>query len=96
MSNPTNRPLLQATALAGLRDAKQQIVDAAAGRVAERLVRTTAVAAVRLALSQAVPVQMASPRALELMRETLKGLARQPWKPDTVVQLSQFRQKGQA
>ena len=81
------QPLLDPQALLGLHQCKEQIVDAAVGRVPERLVNTTATAAVCLVRRQSVPAEVMSERALELARTILHGLARERWKPDTALQL---------
>jgi hypothetical protein len=80
-------PLLSPQALHGLQQAKQQIIDAAVGRIPEPLVEATAEAAVRVARKEAVPAEIMSERALELARETLRGLAHEKWKPDTALKL---------
>jgi hypothetical protein len=88
MCEPLQRKaLLTAQAIKGLKNAKQQIMAAAAGKVRERLVLATAQAAVRLARREAVPAEVISERALELARETLQQLAQQKWKPDTALLL---------
>jgi hypothetical protein len=88
MRNPRPRqPLLSPQALQGLRHAKQQIMDAAVGRIPERLVDATAEAAVCVARRKTVPAAVMPERALELAREILRGLAREKWKPDTALKL---------
>jgi hypothetical protein len=78
---------LSAQALQGLHQAKHQIIDAAVGRLPERLVEATAEAAIRLAHRQHVPAELMSERALELAREILHGLAQEKWKPETALKL---------
>jgi hypothetical protein len=88
MNDSSNRkPLLSAEALNNLHKAKRQIVDAAHGKVPEHLVLATAVAAVRLARKEAVLTEVLSERVVELVRESLKALAQQKWKPETALLL---------
>jgi hypothetical protein len=84
---PRQKPLLTADALSDLHKAKQQIVDAALGRVPEPLVLATAIAATRLARREATSREVLPERVVELVRETLKALAQQKWKPDTALLL---------
>jgi len=77
------KPILSAQALDGLQDAKRQIMEAVTGKVPERLVLATAVAAVRLARWEAVPAEVLSARVLDLVRATLKASSQKSWKPDT-------------
>jgi hypothetical protein len=81
------KPVLTSQALGGLRQAKPQILDAAASRVPERLVLAAAVAAVRLARREAAPAEVLSERVIELVRDSLKALARGKWKPETALLL---------
>jgi hypothetical protein len=90
----TRRPLLSPQAIGGLKHAKQQILDAAIGRVPESLVQATARVAVRLAQHDNEPVDGMPERALELAREILRRLAREKWKPDTALKLRQLDQGG--
>jgi hypothetical protein len=96
MSKPSSRPPILCTQrLDGLCSAAgQQILDAAAGKMPERLVFSTAAAAVRLAQRQAVPAEMMPERVLELVRATLKSLAQQSWKLDTVLLLNKHHREG--
>jgi hypothetical protein len=88
MCTPRPRqPLLTPQALQGLRHAKQQIVDAAVGRIPDRLVEATAEAAVCVARRETVPAAVMPERALELAREILRCLAREKWKLDTALKL---------
>jgi hypothetical protein len=88
MNDLSNRkPLLTARGLADLQNAKQQIVDAAAGKVPEGLVLATALAAVRLARREATPQEVLSERVVELVRQSLKALAQQKGKPETALLL---------
>jgi len=88
MGKPRHRqPLLSAETLQGLQQAKQQIVDAAVGRIPDRLVEATAEAAVQVALRETVPAAVMSERALELARAILRGLAQDKWKPETALKL---------
>jgi len=81
------KPILPAEALDGLRQAKSHIVDAVAGRVPERLVLATALAAVCLAKREAAPAAVLSEPVIELVRDSLRALARKKWKPDTALML---------
>jgi hypothetical protein len=81
------QPLLSAEAMGGLHKAKRQIMDAAQARVPERLLLATATAAVLLARKEATPREVLSARVVELVRESLKALAQQRWKPDTALLL---------
>lgn len=95
MSKLSNRPpTLAARAFDDLQNAKQQILDAAAGKLPERLVLATAAAALRVAQRQAVPAEVMPERVVELARETLKGLAQHQWRPDTILLLQKHHGKG--
>jgi hypothetical protein len=88
MSQPSNRrPILTPHAIKQLHQVRQQILDAAASKLPERLVMVTAATAVRLARGEEVAAESMSERVIELARETLNQLAQQPWKPDTVLLL---------
>jgi hypothetical protein len=81
------QPILSSQALAGLQQAKRQILDAVAGRMSEQLIAATTQAAVRLARREPVTAETISKRALALARETLKDLAQRQWKADTALLL---------
>jgi hypothetical protein len=83
----SRKPLLPVQALDGLQQAKPQILEAVAGRVSEQLVLVTALAAVRLAKREVAPEAVLSERVLELVRDSLRALARGKWKPDTALKL---------
>src|SRR6516162_3809197 len=65
------KPLLSAEALDGLRHARRQIVDAAAGRLPDRLVRSTAAVAAQLARREATPAEVLPRRVRALVRLSL-------------------------
>jgi hypothetical protein len=91
MSQPgQRRPILTDRALDDLKNVKQQILDAADGRISERLVLATAVAAVRSAQGESRPATMFSARVAELVQDTLLALAQKKWKPDTALKLRGF------
>ena len=95
MAKPLQRkPILTAQALDGLVNAKQQILDAVAGRVPEHLVLATAEAAVRLARREATLTEVLPERVVALVRHSLRALAQQKWKPDTALVLHQRRKEG--
>ena len=75
------RPLLCLHALKELRHAKQQLMDAAAGKVREGLVRGTVAAAVHMARQEEALPQ----RIVELVRDSLKSIAQNKWKLDTAL-----------
>jgi hypothetical protein len=81
------RPILTAPVVDRLREAKQQIVDAVAGRVPERLVLVTVAAAVSLARENATAADVLSERVLRLVQVSLKALGQKKWKPDTALLL---------
>jgi hypothetical protein len=88
MSDAVKRkPLLAPEAMNELYQSKQQIRDAVLGKLPERLVRATVGTAVRLARREAKPEEVLSERVVELVRERLKALARERWKPDTALLL---------
>jgi len=89
----TPQPLLSPQALQSLQHAKQQILDAAVGRIPERLVEATTRVAVRPMQTQS-PVTEDTERALELARDILRCLAREKWKPDTALELGRRREGG--
>ena len=88
------KPLLTARALNGLQDAKQQILEAVAGKVSERLVLATVGSAVRLARREAAPAEVLSKRVCELVQDALVALAQRHWKPDTALVLQKRLGKG--
>jgi hypothetical protein len=71
----------------GLRRDKRQILDAAAGRLPEHLVRTTARVVAQLTRREAPLAEIVSERVCELVRQSLKGLRRREGKPDTALWL---------
>src|SRR5262249_47461363 len=85
MSKP--KPILNARSLDCLRDA-------VGGKVPERLLLTTVGVAVRLARSKAISAEVLPERILELVRQTLKALPRQPGKPDTALWLHRRLEEG--
>lgn len=87
MTRPSRRPLVTAAGLCDLQSAKQQLVDAAAGKMRERLVRATVAAAIQLARKEAAPADVLPRRVLVLVRQSLKALSQQPWKADTALLL---------
>jgi hypothetical protein len=92
---PQNRrPLLSPQAIHGLEHAKQQILDAAVGRIPEPLVQATTRVAVQLAQSESLPTE-GTEKALHLAREILQCLAREKWKPDTALKLKRRHQGGE-
>jgi hypothetical protein len=94
MTDPTKaEPLLTAQAIGSLQSAKQQLVDAAAGKIPERLVLATVEAVVRLARKEAAG-EVLSERVLELVRRSLTALGRQKWKPDTALLLKRREEGG--
>src|SRR5262245_13531111 len=96
MSKPSNRkPVLSLRALGGLRAAKQEIMDAAVGKMPQGLMLATVAAVVHLARRAAVAEEVLSERVLELVRESLKCLAQQKWKLDTALLLKKPSSKHQ-
>jgi len=92
MSDSSQRkPLLNLAAMKDLSEAKRQILDAAHGRVPEPLLLATALAAVRLSRREAALADVLSERVVELVRESLKAIAQQKWKPDTALMLHKRR-----
>src|SRR5262249_47178775 len=88
MCNQLHRErILTAQAINDLHSSKQQILDATAGKLPERLVRSTAAAAARLARREASPADVLSQRVLLLVGTSLKAMARRQWKPDTALWL---------
>jgi hypothetical protein len=81
------QPLLKAQAVSDLRHAKQEILEAVAGKVPERLVLATVGAALRLARREATPAEVLSKRVCGLVRDSLMALAQEKWKPDTALVL---------
>ena len=94
MSDPHQRPVLTAEALQGLQQAKEQIVDAAAGKLPEQLVLATVESVVRLGRREAALGKVLPARVAALVRTTLKALAQQPWKPDTALRLRKRGEEG--
>jgi hypothetical protein len=95
MSEPLPRkPLLTAEALNDLQHAKRELMNAAVGKMPEQLVLVTAAAAVRLARREATPREVLSARIVELVRQTMKAMAREKWKPDTALLLQKRRKEG--
>jgi hypothetical protein len=81
------KPILTDQAIKELRRAKLEIIDAVLDKVPERLVLTTARAAVKLARCRARPQEVLSERVVHLVRATLKDLAQKTWKPETALLL---------
>ena len=81
------KPILAERAIDGLMHAKQQILDAVGGKVPERLMRATTLAAVRLARQEVAPADVLSERVVQLVGESLLALAQRKWKPDTALLL---------
>src|SRR5690349_13022274 len=95
MGESTRRkPILTAQALDGLRQAKPQILDAVANRVPERLVLATAMVATAMARHETAPEDVLPSRVLELVRDSLRAMARQKWKPDTALRLQRRSEGG--
>ena len=91
MTEPSQRRvILSAEAMNELQQAKQQIIEAAIGKVPERLVLVTATAAVRLRRREAA-AKILPKRIRRLVRNTLKALAQHKWKPDTALLLRHGR-----
>src|SRR5437016_1005913 len=88
------QPILTAQALDGLRHAKQQILDAAANQVPERLVLATVAVSLQLAQGQALPDKVLPARIAELVQASLVALAQQKWKPGTALKLERRRRGG--
>ena len=91
MSQARPKSVMPAAALENLGAVRQQILDAAAGRMPERLVQVTMALAVRAArddtgLTEALPDGVG-----DLVRDMLLDLAQQKWKPDTVLKLRPSR-----
>ena len=82
-----HKPILTAQALGKLRQAKEQILDATAGRVPERLVLATVSVSLGLAREEAVADTILPARVAELVRASLAALAQHKWKPDTALKL---------
>jgi hypothetical protein len=81
------KPILTAQGVKDLHQVRQQIIDAAVGKVPDRLLVATAVAAVRLARNEATPREVLSERVVELVQQSLKALAQRKWNPDTALML---------
>jgi hypothetical protein len=88
------QPVLTTSALEALRHVRPQLLDAAAGRMSERLVLVTVGAAVRLARREAQPGEVLPKRVVDLVCESLKDLAHKKWKPDTMLSLDRRHGKG--
>src|SRR5262249_15412446 len=83
----SQKPLMTSAGLRELLQAKQQILDAVAGTLPERLVQDTVLVVRRLARREATTAEVLSDRVCALVRESLKSLRQRTWKPDTALRL---------
>jgi hypothetical protein len=83
---PNRLKLLPAGGIQGLLEQKEDIRQMAVGQVPERLVQGVSQAVLRLSRKEPAE-RVLAPRILQLVRQTLCGLAKSPWKSDTALVL---------
>jgi hypothetical protein len=80
------QPILDVAAMARLAEARQQILEATADRIPERLLWETVAVALELVQHEAIETVLPE-RVAKLVRASLAALAQQKWKPDTALRL---------
>jgi len=83
----SRKSLITADRLRDLLSAKEQVIQAVAGKVPERLVMATAAVAVLQAEAEGAAADRLPERILQLVRASLNALAQHPWKADTALLL---------
>lgn len=84
--------LLAADAFEKLHKSRQQVLDAATGKLPERLLAETVATVMCLTRKQRMPGL--SKKVFRLVRQSLKAIARKQWKPETALLLGRRTGEG--